>query len=110
MKSMILLVIGITTIFAAILFNAETDPFGTKSAMHKLSSLNPTVAYAASSSVIDGYQPSSATLVTWHASGDSASNGMIKIQNNLTKDDKIALCSSASEEIQSHPKYKKWCM
>jgi hypothetical protein len=48
-----------------VFFQSNTDPFNIGSVAHKITALNPQVAYAASSAIIDGYQPSIHSQIVW---------------------------------------------
>lgn len=102
MKTLIFLLVGVTSLVTILIFSSNTDPFGLKMAFKQVGALNPSVAYAASPSIVDGYQPATSTLITWH--GESNDDSV-----ELTKGDKLSLCASNSEVIKNHPKYQKWC-
>jgi|TARA_Y100000310_G_scaffold92562_1_gene90214 hypothetical protein len=105
MKSYIIFAIGVLSLGAFLLTSTNTDPFGLKSDVQAFTSLNPSVAYAASSSIVDGYQPAASNLIIWHTDDDSAPN-----QTSLRQDDIDALCESPSLELKEHPSYKRWCL
>ena len=108
MKTLLVLFIGLLSLAAAMSFNAKTDPFGAQSAMHKVTSMNPTVVYAASPSIVDGHQPAATNLITWHSTSLSPTP-MDGVEVKLSSEDKGALCASPNESIKSHPKYQRWC-
>lgn len=106
MKHYILLIAGTLSLSTLLLTNASSDPFGIKSDLQNLTSLSPSIAYAASSSIVDGYQPAANNVIIW----DTQDDNDMSFQNKLSNDDIEALCVSPSKELQEHPSYKRWCL
>jgi|TARA_B110000196_G_scaffold320366_1_gene342386 hypothetical protein len=50
---------------ALLLLGTKTDPFGVKYELSSLGQGQPQVVFAASGAVVDGYQPSLSTELTW---------------------------------------------
>lgn len=82
--------------FALLLQVANTDPF----AVYRLTAMNPDVAYAASTAVIDGQSQAEASSITWHAEG---------VDVALAREGALAICDASNEAIKSHPRYNVWC-
>ena len=106
MKNLVLFFAGVFSLVSFIYSNAESDPFGVKISLKSLSKTSPSVAYAASSSIVDGYQPAASNVIVWD-SVDSHDTGVFS--NSFSKDDVDALCFSPSKELKKHPKYNMWC-
>lgn len=63
MKLMYAVVAVIGSVF--LLFGTKTDPFGVKYELSSLAQGQPQVVFAASGAVVDGYQASMNTQLTW---------------------------------------------
>ncbi len=108
MKTFVMVIMGLAALCAALVLNANTDPFGTQKFAHKLTEKNPSIAYAASSSIVDGYQLSAQTEIVWHEASVDKTVG--KINNSLSDRDVSALCSTANDTVKGHESYQKWCL
>jgi len=95
MKTTIIVIAsGVFSLMLSAVFSFESDPFGARDNLHKMTSLTPSIGYASSNE--DVYDFAMADV-----SG-------VKIDEPASRD-KNDLCSTPSAELKQHPKFKDWC-
>lgn len=95
MKTTIIVVISsVISLMLSALFSFDSDPFGARTNIHKITSLSPNVAYASSDEGM--YEVSM---------GESVSN----IPSIDAQDVMFDLCENPSDELLGHPKFNEWC-
>lgn len=99
---------GIAALLLSATLSFETDPFNARANMHKITSMQPSIAYAASSTSIMGYTASNHTDIEWDnvqsTSFDSVTNKLLDENESLK-----ALCKEPSDTMLEHPKFTEWC-
>ncbi len=86
---------------ALLLLGTKTDPFGVKYELSSLGQGQPQVVFAASGAVVDGYQPSLSTELTWVES--STVSHLIDMNDSIRadiSDAKRACMINAEKSIQ----------
>jgi hypothetical protein len=99
---------GISALLLSATLSFESDPFNARANMHKITAMQPSVAYAASSANVMGYTASSHTEIEWEGVESLSFNA---VSNRLSSDNESlkALCEQPSESMLDHPKFNKWC-
>jgi hypothetical protein len=102
MKIMAFLVTCIAAFCATAYMSFDTDPFQTRNALHGLTEMAPSVAYADSTLLIAG---DTASTMTWEKSNVSSYKSVMSV----VESDIDALCESPSKEFREHPRYDEIC-
>jgi hypothetical protein len=99
---------GMSALLISATLSFDSDPFNARANMHKITAMQPSVAYAASSANVMGYTASSHTEIEW---GGSQSLPFDAVSSRLSSDSESlkALCEQPSEAMLNHPKFEKWC-
>ncbi|MAH54670.1 MAG: hypothetical protein CL531_00195 [Aestuariibacter sp.] len=94
------LVIGVAALLFAAIFSFDSDPFSARSMVSEVRVFSPAIAYAASSTTVDGYNAASHTQISWDAPVASSED---------KEGEMVILCQNPSEALKSHPRYQDWC-